>query len=69
MWLDVDFAALENKPLCHHLGVRLLPTFRLYRGGADDQADALEQFTTGPFGSQRLIDRLNEFFEAHRDLA
>lgn len=65
-WYHVDFAVFENKPLCKDLAVRLLPTFRLYWGGALDTQHE-EDFTTGPFGAKRLEERLEQFFEAHAD--
>ncbi|KAI0567684.1 thioredoxin [Gracilaria domingensis] len=59
MWLSIDFAELENKPLCAKLGVKLLPTFRFYKPQADiDQA--VDHFTTGPFGAKRLVEHLEE---------
>lgn len=66
-WYEVDNAVPDNKPLCHDLDVRLLPTFRIYWGGSDDTSH-VEDFTTGPFGSKRLIERLDDFFErnAHK---
>lgn len=66
LWYEVDFATFENKPLCKQLGVRLLPTFRLYWGGAND-TQYEEDFTTGPFGSNRLIERLDLFFESNSE--
>lgn len=60
-WYDIDFALPDNKSLCNDLDVRLLPTFRIYWGRADDSRYE-DQFTTGPFGAKRLIERLNEFF-------
>lgn len=57
---SVDFADRVNKPLCSELGVKLLPTFRVYRAGMSISDKPLEQFTTGPFGVQRLKERLEE---------
>lgn len=53
----VDFATAENKPLCDELGVRMLPTFRLYRN-PDSIEDVVDMWTSGPFGTKLLVDRL-----------
>lgn len=55
----MDFGVDENKPVCSDLGVKLLPTFHIYRN-ANNASDYLEQFTAGPFGTKNLVDRLNE---------
>lgn len=59
VFATVDFAHADNKPLCSSLGVKLLPTFHFYRG-AREAADFTVQFTAGPFGIKRLIERLAE---------
>lgn len=59
LWLAVDFAEVPNKQLSSQLGVRLLPTFRFYQPGANID-DALDHFTSGPFGAKRLIERLED---------
>lgn len=64
VWATVDFAQLPNKPLCSSLGVKLLPTFRFYRGGMAAEDKALDQFTTGPFGAKRLEERLDEVLKS-----
>lgn len=62
-WVSIDFAEMENKPLCAELSVKLLPTFHIY-GRRDADGDAqmalLEQFTAGPFGVKRLVERLHD---------
>lgn len=59
VFVTVDFAHEDNKPLCSALGVKLLPTFHFYRG-THDAAGFSDQFTAGPFGIKRLIERLGE---------
>lgn len=59
VWLSVDFAELPNKPLCARLNVKLLPTFRFYNPNADID-EALDHFTTGPFGAKRLVEHLEK---------
>lgn len=59
-FVTVDFVKDENKTLCGALNVKLLPTFHFYRN-ANDGLDHMAQFTAGPFGIKRLIERLAEF--------
>ncbi|CAN8073304.1 unnamed protein product [Agarophyton chilense] len=59
IWLSVDFAELPNKPLSAQLGVKLLPTFRFYNPQANID-DAVDHFTTGPFGVKRLVEHLEK---------
>ncbi|PXF46751.1 Thioredoxin-like 2, chloroplastic [Gracilariopsis chorda] len=59
VWFSVDFAELPNKPLCARLNVKLLPTFRFYKPKADID-EALDHFTTGPFGAKRLVEHLEK---------
>lgn len=64
VWYDVDFTLIDNKPLCRDLGVKVLPTFRIYLGGAF--SDVYEdQFSTGPFGSKCLVEHLQVFYQNH----
>lgn len=64
VWYDVDFAIPDNKMVCRDLDVKLLPTFRLYRPGSPDcrgPSDPVDEFNTGPFGKQKVIQHLEAF--------
>ena len=60
-WLSVDFANIENKPLCANLDVKILPTFHFYKPIQSLHDGPVDSFTAGPFGAKRLVEHLEAF--------
>lgn len=62
-WLSVDFAQIENKPLCASLDVKILPTFHFYKPIQSLHDGPIDSFTAGPFGAKRLVEHLEDFYQ------